>query len=182
MPTPKKIDQAAKIEKVVAASGAVYFADLSRLTAQRLSELRRKLRKDKIRLLGVKNRLALRALAAGGVPGELRPILRGPTTLVLGDAAEPYAPARMLRDLSGRTKEWTFKGAFVEQTLFTAEQFDTLSAMPTRTELYGQLVGVLSGPTYGLVATLENLIAGLVFTLDELKTRREQEPATEPAQ
>jgi len=177
MPTQKKVEQVTKIQKLVAASGSVYFADLSRLTAQDVSGLRRRLRKDNVRLLVVKNRLAQRALAAGGIAGDLGLIMRGPTSLLLSAPAEPYAPARLLKDLGARFKEWKFKGAYVEQTLFGAEQFAALAAMPTRPELYGQLVGVLAGPAYSLVAVLENLISGLVRTLDELKTLREKAPA-----
>jgi large subunit ribosomal protein L10 len=173
MPTQRKVEQVEKIKQLVEASGAVYFADLSRLTAKDMSDVRRKFRKDSIRLVVAKNRLAQRALTEAGVSADLAAIMRGPTSLVIGTAQEPYAAARLLRDLGLRFKEWKFKGAYVEKALFTAEQFDAVASMPTRPELHGQLVGVLLSPLTQLAMVLEGLLSGLVMTLDEVKKQRE---------
>lgn len=179
MPTPKKVQQVVRIKDNVEKSGAVYFADISTLTAQALSDLRRKWKKDGIRLRVIKNRLAKRALVEAGIPAEVAAILRGPTSLVLGTQAEPYAAARMLKDAAQKHKGLQFKGAFVEQALFTAAQFDVLANMPTRPELQGQLVGVLQYPLYQLAAVLGGMISSLVLVLGELKDTRAQIPAAE---
>jgi len=177
MPTQKKIEQVAKIKQLVERAGGVYFADFSKLGASEVSGLRRKLKKENIRLLVAKNRLTKRALLDVGVGADLAAIMHGPTSLILGPADEPYGPGRKLKELLDRYKECQFKGAYVEQTLYSAAQFATLAAMPTRSELQGQLVGVLMSPLQQLVATLEGVISGLVFALDELKTQRETNAA-----
>jgi large subunit ribosomal protein L10 len=174
MPTPKKIEQVAKIKQLVEKSGGVYFADFSKLGASEVSGLRRKLKKENIRLVVAKNRLTKRALTEAGVSEDLAAIMRGPTSMILGPIEEPYGPGRRLKELLDRYKECQFKGAYVEKTLYTSAQFAVLAAMPTRPELHGQLVGVLQSPIYQLVATLDGIISGLVFTLDELKGQREK--------
>jgi ribosomal protein L10 len=127
MPTPRKSEQIDKIKAAFEKSGAVYFADLSKLTAVEMTDLRRKLRKG---------------------------------------------TARVLKDASQSYKEWKFKGAFIEQALYTAEQFDLLAAMPTKPELHGQLVGVLMGPLYQLAMVLEDIMGSFVRVLDEVKEQR----------
>lgn len=182
MPTQKKIDQVARIRQMVEQAGAVYFADFSRLSASDLSGLRRRLKKENVRLVVGKNRLARRAFSEAGIPADLTAIMRGPTSLVFGTREEPYVPGRRLKELLGRYKDCRFKGAYVEQTLFSAEQFALLANMPTRPELHGQLVGVLMSPLYQLAAILEGVTSGLVFTLDELKQKREAGAPAAPAE
>jgi ribosomal protein L10 len=172
MPTPRKSEQIDKIKAAFEKSGAVYFADLSKLTAVEMTDLRRKLRKGKVRLMVVKNRLARRALTDAGIPADLVAIMRGPTSIVLANRDEPYSAARVLKDASQSYKEWKFKGAFIEQALYTAEQFDLLAAMPTKPELHGQLVGVLMGPLYQLAMVLEDIMGSFVRVLDEVKEQR----------
>jgi large subunit ribosomal protein L10 len=172
MPTPRKSEQIDKIKAAFDKSGAVYFADLSRLKAVEMTDLRRKLRKGKVRLMVVKNRLARKALTDAGIPADLAAIMRGPTSIVLANREEPYSAARVLKDASQRYKEWKFKGAFIEQALYSAEQFDLLAGMPTKTELHSQLVGVLMGPLYQLTMVLEDIMGSFVRVLDEVKEKR----------
>jgi ribosomal protein L10 len=175
MPTPKKSEQIVKIKAAFDKSGAVYFADLSSLKAVEMTDLRRKLRREKVRLMVVKNRLAKKALLDAGIPADLAAVMRGPTSIVLANPEEPYSAARVLRDASQRHKAWKFKGAYIEQALYTAAQFDLLAGMPTRTELHGQLVGVLMGPLYQLTMVLEDIMGSFVRVLDEVREKRSGE-------
>jgi large subunit ribosomal protein L10 len=172
MPTAKKVEQIAKIRDLVAASGAIYFADLSRLKAVDMAGVRRRFRKQNVRLLVAKNRLTRRALSEAGIASDLAQALRGPTSLVIGPVDEPYAAARLLRELGQQYREWKFKGAFVEQALFAPEQFEALASMPTRPELHAQLVGVLQSPFSQLAMVLEGLIRSLIGGLEELQSKR----------
>jgi len=172
MPTPKKSEQIDKIKAAFEKSGAVYFADLSSLKAVEMTDLRRKLRREKVRLMVVKNRLARKALTDAGIPADLAAIMRGPTSIVLANRDEPYSAARVLRDASQRYKEWKFKGAFIEQATYSAEQFEMLAGMPTKPELHGQLVGLLMSPLYQLTMVLEDILGSFVRVLDEVKGKR----------
>ena len=176
MPTQKKIEQVAKIRKLIEGTGAVYFTDLSKIDARAITELRRALRKEGIKLAVAKNRLARRALVEAGISDDLAKIIRGPTSLVLSPSEEPYAAARALKALGQRTKDWAFKGAYVEHRLFAAENFDALAAMPSRQEARQQLVSALLSPIHQLVTALDGTLTGLVLTLDEL-SRRPAPPA-----
>jgi large subunit ribosomal protein L10 len=175
MPTPEKQQQLTKIRQLLDQSGGVYFADFSRLPATEMSALRRKLRKESIRLFVAKNRLTRRALIETGLTVELATIMRGPTALVLAPSGEPYAPARRLKELTEQYKDCQIKGAYVEQTLYAAGQFATLANMPTRSESQSQLVGVLMSPVQQLVMVLDGVIRGLLASLEELKSKKESQ-------
>lgn len=179
MPTQKKVDQVANIRQTFERSGGVYFADLARLSAVEVTALRRKLRKENIRLLVAKNRLTRRALVESGVTADLKPVLRGPTSMMLGAAEEPYIPGRRLKELLDKNKECRFKGAFVESAFYAAADFDRLATMPTRPELQSMLVGVLMSPITQLVGCLDGIINGLVACLEEIKDQRAAAPAVE---
>ena len=64
----------------------------------------------------------------------------------------------------------------MEQTVFGADRFDALAAMPTRAEARQQLAGVLLSPLHQLVMALDGTLTGFVMALDEL-SKRPQEPA-----
>ena len=123
----------------------------------------------------VKNRLALRALIESGVPADIEKLLTGPTSLVFaGD--DPVAPARTIREQMKKMAALKVKGAYLDRVLYLADRFDFIAALPTKNELRGEVVGVLQGPIWGLVMSLDGLLSEFVWVLDQVKDR----PAAAP--
>jgi len=72
------------------------------------------------------------------------------------------------------------KGAYLDRVLYPANRFDFIAGLPTKNELRGEVVGVLQGPIYGLVMTLDGLLSEFVWVLDQVKVRpRATAPAAE---
>lgn len=175
MPTQQKIASVAELKELIAQASALYFVDFTKVGANDINSIRRRLGEIGVRMKVVKNRLAARALTEGGVPAAIEDILVGPTSVVFA-GEDPVAPARVLKDIQRRLADLRVKGAFLEGTVYPAAQFDFLAALPTKADLRAELTGVLAGPISGLVYSLEGLLAELVRVLEEVGKR----PAAEP--
>jgi ribosomal protein L10 len=119
----------------------------------------------------VKNRLVLRALTENGVDARVADYLKGPTSVVLA-GEDAIVPARVIKEITRKLEALKVKGAYVEKTFYSPDQFDFLASLPTKADLRGQVVGVLSAPIWGLAMTLEGMMNEFVYILDQLRERR----------
>jgi large subunit ribosomal protein L10 len=123
----------------------------------------------------VKNSLTERAADQAGTP-ELRPLLAGPTalTFVRGDAA---AAAKAIADFARTTQLLAFKGGLMDGATLSSADVASISRLPSRDVLYGQLVGLVASPIAGLARTLAALIGGLAVGLGGVLEQRGGAPA-----
>jgi len=181
MPKQVKVDAVAGLKDRIGRASALYFIDFTKLAANDFNTLRRKLGESKVTVRVVKNRLALRALTESGVPADIEKLLTGPTSLVFA-VDDPVAPARTIREQMKKMAALKVKGAYLDRVLYPANRFDFIAGLPTKNELRGQVVGVLQGPIWGLVMTLDGLLSELVWVLDQVKDRPQAAaPAEAPA-
>jgi large subunit ribosomal protein L10 len=170
MPKQVKVDEVAGLKDKIGKASALYFIDFTKLAANDFNTLRRKLGETKVTVRVVKNRLALRALTESGVPAEIEKLLTGPTSLVFA-VDDPVAPARTIREQMKKMAALKVKGAYLDRVLYPADRFDFIAGLPTKNELRGEVVGVLQGPIWGLVMTLDGLLSEFVWVLDQVKDR-----------
>lgn len=161
------------IKKMVIDVKAIYFADCSRIKATDITGLRQKLRSINVKLKIVKNRLTKKALNESGIEG-IEGFLNGPTALILS-YDDSLMPAKMLKDFSRKNTDLKIKGAYLDNSIYSANQFDYLAKLPTKPELLSELVDCLSQPINELAFILEALIRQLVSGLEELKDIRSKE-------
>ncbi len=128
--------------------------DSSRLDAISDNRFRLALREKDIRILTVKNSMALRALHAQDVTA-LDPVLEGPSSLVFG--GEDIVS--LSKEIAGWVKELgvellAIKGGMVEGTTLSSDDVEELSKSPSREELIGQIVGLLLSPGSNVVGAV----------------------------
>src|SRR4029077_14165138 len=75
-----------------------------------------------------------------------------------------------------------FKGGLMDGATLDADQLRSLSRLPPREVLYGQLVGIVASPVSGLVRTLNALLGGLAVALGQVRDKMQsgELPAGEP--
>lgn len=171
----KKIEKFKTVEKLknlLKSATGIYFADLSKVKAKDIADLRQRFLENAVTVKVVKNRLAILAFRELGFDSTVKSFLTGPTTLILS-TQDPITPARLLKDLIKKLTEIKIKGAYIDQTIFSSEQFDYLANLPSRPELETSLVSVLSRPLYDLVMVLDGLLANLIFTLKAILQKKE---------
>lgn len=150
---------------------AVILTDYRTLKVADLQGIRRELRTMKARYAIAKNTLLERALKDAGLPVPAN-LLEGPTAVAfLQD--DLSGPAKRLSDFF-KEKELPIKGAIVGQAVYDAQGVQDLARLPSRTELYGAVLGSLQGPASSLVGVLNGALAQLVYVL---QAKAEQQPA-----
>ncbi|HEV2975153.1 MAG TPA: 50S ribosomal protein L10 [Solirubrobacteraceae bacterium] len=161
-------------------SHAIFAVDYRGISVPQVAELRAKLRDADATFKVVKNSLTERAADQAGAE-TLKEYLAGPTalTFVRGDAA---TAAKAIADYAKATQLLPFKGGLMDGSTLDVDQLRSLSRLPSRDVLYGQLVGVVASPVGGLVRSLSALVGGLASALGQLREKKEsgEIPAGEP--
>ena len=161
----------AEIAGNIDASEAIFAVDYRGITVTQVAELRSKLRDADATFKVVKNSLTERAADEAGAE-SLKAFLAGPTalTFVRGDAA---VAAKAIADYARATQLLPFKGGMMGGEALDVEQIRSLSRLPSREVLYGQLVGIVASPLSGLVRTLGGLVGGLAVALGQVREKKE---------
>ena len=156
------------IQKVVGDCREVVVIDVSKVDAVNANRLRSALRLKNIRLLGVKNAVARRALGQIGLSGVGKSLV-GPSTLAFG-GEDIVALSRELTGWADKIKTLEIKGGGLGDTSLTATDVETLSKSPGRKETLSQLVGLILSPgarVSGALLGAGGKLAGQVKTLSE---------------
>jgi large subunit ribosomal protein L10 len=142
----------AEIASHIDESEAIFAVDYRGISVAQIAELRTKLRDADATFKVVKNSLTERAADESGAQA-LKEYLAGPTalTFVRGDIA---VAAKAIADYARATQLLPFKGGMMGEDALDVEQIRSLSRLPSREVLYGQLVGVVASPVTGLVRSL----------------------------
>src|SRR3954471_24202694 len=182
----QKAAAVAQIATRIKESEAVFAVDYRGISVPQAAELRARLRDANARFQIVKNTLTERAADQAGAE-SVKELLEGPTalTFVAGDAA---AAAKALRDYGRTTDLLPFKGGLMDGNALTPDDISAIARLPSREQLYAQLVGVVAHPIAGLARTLNQLIGGLAVALGQIQEKglvsgegaAPAEPAEEP--
>ncbi len=161
----------AEIASHIDESDAIFAVDYRGISVAQVAELRAKLRESDATFKVVKNSLTERAADQAGAQ-SLKDFLSGPTalTFVRGDVA---TAAKAIADYARATQLLPFKGGLMEGQELDVEQIRSLSRLPSREVLYGQLVGVVASPIGGLVRSLGGLLGGLAVALGQVREKKE---------
>jgi large subunit ribosomal protein L10 len=161
----------AEIATHIDESEAIFAVDYRGITVAQVAELRTKLRDADATFKVVKNSLTERAADQAGAEG-LKDYLAGPTalTFVRGDIA---VAAKAVADYARAIQLLPFKGGLMGSEAIDIDQIRSLSRLPSREVLYGQLVGVVASPVSGLVRTLGALVGGLAVALGQVREKKE---------
>lgn len=174
----KKEDKAIIIEKIAGTLkeySCFYLTETAGLDAAKTSELRRECFKNDIKLVVVKNKLLKKALESlEGDYTELIDTLHGSTSLMFSNVGN--APAKLIKEFTKKDKNNPdalpkLKAAYVEETIYVgADQLEALSAIKSKNELIGDVIGLLQSPAKNVISALQSgagKIHGILETLSK---------------
>lgn len=144
----------------------VLIVDVSKLTAVATNKWRLDLQKKQIRVLGVRNAVASKALSDIGLTGA-RDVLEGPSALVWGGediVALSKEITKCVKDIAALE----LKGGAIGETSLSAEQVESLSKSPGRRELLSIISGLLLSPggqVAGCIQSPGGKLAGCVKSI-----------------
>jgi large subunit ribosomal protein L10 len=169
MKRPDKEQLVDELKTKIGGAKALYYTDFSGLNVKSMTELRRRLRKQGVEYVVIKNTLALRAVNESGLVGER---LRGPTGLVV--AKDPIAAAKVITDFAKENDSRpSVKGGLFEGRPLDAKQVTKLANMPSREQMLAELGASMQAPIAGIAIAMNSLLSMFAGAVDALKKQRE---------
>jgi large subunit ribosomal protein L10 len=165
MANPRNATSLTELREVMGDAKTFFLVDYQGLTAAEVGSLRKKIRGAGGRMLVAKNTLVNVVLKEHGID-TFSDVLQGPTALVLvGD--DLVAPVKAITDyIKDHPKDLPVaKGGMLQGSKVAADAFERISKLPSREQIYSQLVGVLQAPLQQLVGVLEGPQRNLVGVL-----------------
>ena len=158
------------LDKSIQENSNFYLADISGLSAEESSNLRRLCFKREVSLQVVKNTLLKKSLEKNDSNyEELYDVLKGNTSIMFTDVAN--APAKVIKEFRKKHDKPVFKAAHLDASFYIGEEYlDTLSELKSKNELIAEIVAVLQSPAKNVISSLQSggsKLSGIVKTLAE---------------
>jgi large subunit ribosomal protein L10 len=149
----------------------VILTDYKGLDVAAFSSLRRKLKDENIEFKVVKNSLLIRASEETDV-AVLKDQFKGPSGIALS-YDDPVAPARILMNFARDNKKFEVKIGAMNGKIIDLTQIKSLSDLPSREILLGQVLSTMNGVPTALVRALGDVPGRMVNVLQAIKDQKE---------
>jgi large subunit ribosomal protein L10 len=165
-------DTFAALREDLSGATSYFLVDYQGLTAGGLSNLRDEMRKNGARLIVAKNTLINLATQAHGQ--DFSASLKGPTALVLV-GEDPVAPVKALVEFRRKNDKGipAPKAGLLDGAAIGPDRFEDIAKLPSKNELYSELLGVLQAAPANLVGTLQAKLQEFVGILDAKANQQE---------
>ena len=171
---PEKPDIVSDLSDKLKQSPYVLVTDYQHMKVADFSELRNRLAPAGAEMHVVKNNFLKRAMADSGFP-DIGDQLVGQTAVVTGE--KDVAPvAKIFKTFAAEFKIAALKLGFVDRTVLSIADLETLADLPPREILQAQFLGLLLSPATKLVRLL-NEPASTLARLLNAKAQKEAKPA-----
>ncbi|MBI4363359.1 MAG: 50S ribosomal protein L10 [Candidatus Doudnabacteria bacterium] len=143
----------------------VVFTEYKGLTVAQVNKVRQALRKEGVKYQVVKLTLLRKALAALGIGDTLKSAK--PIAVAISQTEEA-GPARILKGMSKDFPMLVLGGGIMNNAIIGSDVVARLANLPSKQQLLGQLVSVLSGPARGLMTVLSGNTRNLLNVLQAI--------------
>ena len=163
---PQKAEVVDKLKQKLKRSKSLFITDFTGLNVAEINGLRRDFKKKGAEYVVVKNTLLKLAAEELGFDPILN-YLEGPTAVVFA-YEDSIIPAKILYDFSKKTEKPKTKAFWVEENLFEREKLESLAKIPSREELFNQIVWSINSPITNLIGTLDGLLRNFIGTIEAI--------------
>ncbi len=169
MKKAEKLIIISSLQQRLSEAKSAVLVDYKGLTVKKQQELARELKKVGACLLVIKNTLFKRSAEGLKLPSEITQdeVLSGQTALVLG-LDDAIAPIAVLGKFAKENEIPHFKVGVVEGKFQNTDSLIAISQLPSKEVLFGQVVGAIASPMYGIVGVLRANLQKLVWILKEV--------------
>jgi len=156
-----------ELEASLEGAKSVVFADYRGTTVKKIDELRKKLRAEQVSTRVAKVTLIRKALEKQGVDTSALDF-KAPVAMLVSKEDE-VSPARIVSDFAKENKSIQVLMGVMENKVISADQVKALASLPSKQELYGQVVGTIAAPISGFVNVLSGNLRNIVYVLNAIK-------------
>ena len=164
MPKSKtqKMETLEALNKKITASKSVVFASFNGLPVKENEALRKELKQQSSEYYVAKKTLLELAFKKANFESLNLRKLTGQIAVIFGFGDE-VAPAKLVAKYKKSSDgKLDFAGGILERKFLSIDEVTALSALPSKEELYGRLVGSINAPVSGFVNVLAGNLRGLV--------------------
>jgi large subunit ribosomal protein L10 len=166
---PEKKSIAAELDQRVAGALYMILTDYTGMDMPQTTELKQSLRDQEASFSVVNNRMLNRALET-----DASDLLKGQTAMIYG-SGDVVEVAKVIKKFTAANQKPAIKGGFLEGKAISAADVIDLAKLPSKDVLRAILLGTLQAPCSQLVGVMDQKVASLVYVLDAVKTKKEQE-------
>ena len=151
-------------------SDAIFFTEYRGLNVGQIETLRSNLRELNASYLVMKNSLVKRTFSELKIscPDD---VLKGPTGLVVSTQDCPAVASKIFKFLSANDA-LVVKGGYLDGGFISKDDVKSLSKLPPRDVLIGQLVGGLKSTISRFVMSVGSPLRGFVYSLEAIKNKK----------
>ena len=167
MPSERNIALREKYEKLLEEKKNLLFTRYTGLNVQEITDLRKKLKKEGMDFLVVKNKvlsIALKNKLGNSIP--YRDLLKGPLGAIFIKDDVPKA-AKIVEDFAKEHEKLEFAFSIVEGKFYEKEDTEKFSKMPTRDESLAMLASLVQAPTQKIAAGIQEIMASLARAIKQ---------------
>ena len=173
MPKPEKEKIVSELKEKIDSANSILLTDFTGLNVEEISELRDQLRDSSIEYRIVKNTLTRISVEELGM-NQILNYLDGPTAIAFG-LDNPLSPAKIISEYAKKNKKPTVKAFFLDGQIYESSQVAEIAKTPDKKVLQSQLLGTISAPLSNFALSVGNLLQQLVFVLNAIKEKKEQQ-------
>jgi len=173
MPNQTNQDIVKKIRAKAEKAKAVIFTDVKGLSSNNTNSLRAKMKETEADVMVAKNTLLEVALKEAKYDTSEASKLFNNSTAAVFSYNDVVAPIKAIIEFAKTLELPKIKGGIIEGKFLSAEQIDTLSKLPSKEALLGQLVYVLQSPITGFANVLNGKQKDLVYALSAIAKKKE---------
>lgn len=163
----KKEEIVKQVSELLGSSKLTVVANYQGTNVKQMQQLRKDAKANGTTVKVIKNRLVINALQSDGKYKDVDMSKLNSQLVYAFNSEDEVAPAQVLAKFAKASKTLSFVGALSQDGKFMeADDVKQLAALPSKEQLRGQLVSVLSGPNRGLVTVLSGNIRGVLNVLN----------------
>lgn len=162
-----------EIKEAIQNSKSVSIVEYRGLNVAEVSDLRNKYRAEGVSYKVYKNTMVSIALKELGYEGY-EEYLSGPNGFVFSND-DMVAGPRVTVDFAKANEKLIVKAGIIDGQIVDADGVKALAKLPTREVLIAQVLGGLNAPISGFANVLQGSIRKVVYALNAVKEKKEQE-------
>ena len=168
--------KAFKSEKIDAIKSKVEKAQVAVITeykgysVEEITNLRRSLQKEGGDYMVTKNTLA--KVAIKGTEYEaMTDLMKGPIAIAFG-FEDQVSPAKVVSNFIKETKKGEILGAVLEGKLLSPDEAKALANLPSKEELYANMLGSINSPATGITLGINGVMAALTRAVAAVRDQK----------
>ena len=151
-------------------SDYVYFVSFTGMSVKDFTKLRDELVKHSADCTVLKNSLIRKAAELKNIQSLAQYMMAGHTAMVAGKG-DAGAVAKVIKEFNKNNNKLTAKGGYLDGSLLSVADVESIASIPPRAVLYAQLLGVLQAPARDFVSVLNAKVASIVNVLNNYQEK-----------